>query len=149
VDHVYLSVSDSDSGSHEELRGVWREGTRRSAGNRKEKRKEECKVRLYERAGCFGEALVEVPFARDEDEYVKHKEEAESECVVREFVRMSEVWVRVDCGLQDGEEEVSHGAASILEKANASGIVAGNSTANSTNRVSRRWQKRRLSLLGR
>ncbi|KAL4869750.1 hypothetical protein BDV12DRAFT_195977 [Aspergillus spectabilis] len=155
VDHVYLSVSDSGSGSHRELREEWREESRRLEG--KEKEKEECKVRLYERPGCFGEALVEVPFVRDEDEYVKDKKEGtESECVVREFVRMSELWIRVDCGLQGSEEDVSHGVASIFvnAKANANGTVAGaglvrNRTANSTSMLSGRWKKRRLALLGR
>ncbi|KAL5339867.1 hypothetical protein BJX70DRAFT_397334 [Aspergillus crustosus] len=184
VDHVYLSVAEpaaiSGSGfrSHRMLKGAWRE-TSLEIENAKREDGEICRARLYERPGCFGEALVEMPFYRGGIENYplaarihRTANEKESECVTREFVRMSEVWVKVDCGSKDEITTVGevHGAASILVNGNGNGngnanananrtiagagkvghrIANGTAAANTTGLVGGRWQRRRFSLLGR
>ncbi|KAL4879358.1 hypothetical protein BJY04DRAFT_220210 [Aspergillus karnatakaensis] len=127
VDHVFLSVEESSGSSRageRELRGMWSERIARIAnldlGKDSDKEKQEgevCKARLFERPGCVGEALVELSFDRDLEDSelrdgIRHAKGKDSECVTREFVRMSEMWVRFDCGLQ--AEQETHGVASIL-----------------------------------
>ncbi|KAL4984612.1 hypothetical protein BDW68DRAFT_193524 [Aspergillus falconensis] len=121
---------------------------------------EVCTVRLFEKPGCgdFNKPLIQREFG------VGAGIGGSSRCAKRspEFVGLEEVFVRVDCTDGSRPYPATGGIRGELQQTGGNGTIAGaggkftnstttigTSTTSGTGAVLGRWQRRRLSLLGR
>ncbi|KAL6235979.1 hypothetical protein BDW75DRAFT_126612 [Aspergillus navahoensis] len=122
---------------------------------------EVCTVRLFEKPGCsdFDKPLIQREFG------VGAGVGGSSRCVKRspDFVGLGEVFVRVDCADGSRPYPATDGIRGELQQTGGNGTVAGaggnftnisttttsTSTTSGVGAVLGRWQRRRLSLLGR
>ncbi|KAL2869333.1 uncharacterized protein BJX67DRAFT_379353 [Aspergillus lucknowensis] len=130
VSHVSVSASFSRGNSAE-----------------REREGEKCVVRLWEVPGCLDAPIIEEEIDVSA-EVLESGEEVKSECRRRMFPALNEVFVRVDCE-GGGSSHRTPDPEHLHPKVNGTAMDGGknmNGTSGANQTLSRRWQRRRLSL---